>query len=169
MSRRPEIGELAEIDWKGIKWKAAHGDLSVPELLTILKGFGPMEVLRFEKPGCYHGELSLCITEEGNKEITLYYLEVTGRKRAGEGKAALRFLRKIFNGELFVEDPGTIRVENATEESLLFWLKMFREGLVDALECEHCVLHSGLSESDLDMIEVELRRLTGREKEPGGQ
>jgi len=39
-------GPVAEIEWKGIIWKAGIlVMLGVKELLTILKGFGPMEIL----------------------------------------------------------------------------------------------------------------------------
>lgn len=150
---------MAEIVWKGIKWKAAHGELSVPELLTVLKGFGPMEVLEFDKPGQYHGQLTLCLTEEGNKEITLYFLEVYGERTTGLGRSALVFLKKIFNGDLVVEDPGSIRIENATEQSLLFWVKMFREGLIDVLDYETCELYPGIGADELDEIERNLERL----------
>ncbi len=148
---------MAEIEWKGIIWKAAYGDHSVKELLTILKGFGPMEILAFEKPGCFRGELSLSISEKGTREITLYHLQVLSAKRHGEGRRALRFLRKIFNGLLYVEDPGLIRVKNVDEESILFWAQMFREGLIDALESDQVSLHAHISEAELNEV---IRRVT---------
>lgn len=145
---------MAEIEWKGITWKSAYGDFSVRELLTILKGFGPMEVLEFEKPGCFRGSLSLSLTSAGVKEITVYHLETIGVRRKGQGRAALGFLRAIFKGEIYVEDPGEemIRVQDADGESLIFWIKMFREGYIDALESPVCSLHKRLKESDLDRI-----------------
>ncbi len=42
---------MASIEWKGAKWEAYYSSLSIAELLTVLKGFGQMEVLRFEVPG----------------------------------------------------------------------------------------------------------------------
>jgi hypothetical protein len=143
-----EIGKVAEIEWKGIIWKAAYGDQPVKELLTILKGFGPMEILAFEKPGCFRGELSLSLNKQGTKEITLYHLDVLGPKRRGVGRKALQQLRKIFGGELYVEDPGIIRVKNANQESLLFWAQMYREGLIDALESDQYSLHPQLSDAE---------------------
>jgi hypothetical protein len=143
-----EIGKVAEIEWKGIIWKAAYGDQPVKELLTILKGFGPMEILAFEKPGLFRGELSLSLTKKGTKEITLYHLDVLGPKRRGEGRKALKLLRKIFGGELYVEDPGIIRVKNANQESIQFWAQMYREGLIDALESDLCSLHPHLSDAE---------------------
>ena len=160
---------MAVVEWKGIKWKAAHGDLSVPELLTILKGFGPMEVLEFENPGCYRGQLSLCLTEEGKKELSLYIFEVLGPRRTGIGRAALRHLRKMFKGELYVEDPGIIRVEKATEESLLFWVKMFREGLVDAVGWENLSLYTGMSGAELDKNEEEHRNSMESQRSVAGK
>ena len=143
---------MAEIEWKGIVWKAAFGDHSVKELLTILKGFGPMEILAFEKPGCFRGELSLSISEQGTREITLYHLQVLSSKRQGEGRRVLKLLRRIFGGELYVEDPGIIRVKNVNEESVLFWAQMFREGLIDALESDQLSLHPHISETELNEV-----------------
>ncbi len=151
---------MAEIEWKGIVWKAAYGDFSVKELLTILKGFGPMELLQFEKPGCFRGQLSLSLAADGTKEITLYYLQVYGTKRRGKGREALRCLKGLFKGDLYVEDPGVIRVKNADAESLRFWVKMFREGLIDALDCEPCQLNRDLSEPEVEAIEAQLERGT---------
>jgi hypothetical protein len=128
---------VAEIEWKGIIWKAAYGDLPIKDLLTILKGHGPMEVLRFRKPGAFWGELSVSLTPRGTKEITIYHLEVEGPRRRGMGRQALLCLKTIFRGEVFVEDPGrVIRVTNANQASLPFWIKMHLEGIIDALESE---------------------------------
>jgi hypothetical protein len=131
---------VAEIEWKGVIWRAAYGSLSVKELLTILKGFGPMETLEFEKPGCFRGHISLSLSGEGVKEITLYHLEVLGNKREGQGRAALQWLKKTFKGQLFLEDPGVIRVKNMNIESRPFWVKMRQEGLVDVMEDESSFL-----------------------------
>jgi hypothetical protein len=134
--------QVPEVEWKGIVWKAAYDRLSIKELLTILKGFGPMEILAFEKPSCFRGELSVSLSEEKTREITVYHLEVLGPKRQGQGRAALEHLRKIFGGGLYVEDPGIIRVKNADQDSLPFWVKMYNEGLIDALDAEGCSLQS---------------------------
>ena len=159
---------MAEIEWKGAVWRAAYGDLSIKELLTILKGFGPMEILEFEKPGCCRGQISLSSTKDGKKEITLYHLEVLGDKRQGLGREGLKWLRKIFKGELYVEDPGVIRVLNANAESLRFWMKMFREGIIDALDSEMCRLYAEMSEYEIDALEVKIDSgLEGRKEELG--
>jgi hypothetical protein len=142
---------LAEIEWKGAVWRAAYGNYSIKELLTILKGYGPMELLEFEKPGRFRGQISLTLSEEGRKGITLYHLEVLGPERQGQGRAALEWLREIFKGELFVEDPGKlIRVKNADDASLPFWIKMFREGVIDALDSDRCKLHSNMTREEVD-------------------
>ena len=65
---------MAEIEWKGAFWKTAYGELSVKDLLTILKGFGPMEILEFDNPGTCRGQISLCVSEAGTKEITIHDL-----------------------------------------------------------------------------------------------
>ena len=65
---------MASIEWKGAKWEAYHSSLSIAELLTVLKGYGPMEVLRFEVPGRFRGEMSLCLTDDGTKEISSFIL-----------------------------------------------------------------------------------------------
>jgi hypothetical protein len=159
-----ENGPVAEIEWKGIIWKAAYGDLGVKELLTILKGFGPMEILAFEKPGCFRGELSLSLSEKGTKEITLYHLQVLGMKRHGEGRRALQLLRKIFGGELYVEDPGVIRVKNVNEQSFLFWTQMYREGLIDALESEQFSIQPRMQEAELEEAIDRLTAVSARRK-----
>lgn len=149
---------MAEIEWKGIIWKAAYGDLPIKDLLTILKGHGPMEVLRFRKPGAFWGELSVSLTPQGTKEITIYHLEVEGPKRCGLGRRALLCLKTIFRGEVFVEDPGrVIRVANADQASLPFWIKMHLEGIIDALESEHVSLSH---DSPREEVERLLREMT---------
>lgn len=150
---------MAQIEWKGAVWKAAFGELSVKELLTILKGFGPMEVLEFEKTDACRGQMSVCLTPEGTKEITIYHIEVIGEKRRGKGREALQWLKKIFNGELFVEDPGFIRVKNANEKSLSFWVQMFREGLIGSLDSETCSLYPEMGADQLDRIEEQCRHM----------
>jgi hypothetical protein len=136
MGRSVERKQVPEVEWKGIVWKAAYDRLSIKELLTTLKGFGPMEILAFEKPGCFHGELSVSLSEKQTREVTLYHLEVLGPKQQGQGRDALKHLKKIFGGGLYVEDPGIIRVRNADQDSLPFWIKMFEEGLIDAVDAE---------------------------------
>lgn len=148
---------MAEIEWKGAVWRAAFGSLSVKELLTILKGFGPMEILEFEKPGLARGQVSLSLSSEGKKQITLYHLEVEGIRRKGQGRVALLWLKQIFKGDLYVEDPGVILVKNANEETLLFWVKMFREGLIEALESEMCALKPDMSEEEIGRLEASIR------------
>ena len=148
---------MAEVEWKGAIWRAAYGDLSVKELLTILKGFGPMETLEFEKVGFSRGQISISLSSEGLKQVTLYYLEVFSDKKQGAGRATLQWLNKIFKGKLYVEDPGVIHVKNADDESLLFWIKMYREGLIEALDNERCPLHAGMSEVEIDKAEESIR------------
>ncbi len=171
-----EYVEVAEIEWKGITWRAAYGDLDVRGLLTVLKGFGPMEILDFERSGHFRGQLSMFREEGGLRGITIYHLEVFGPGRMGQGRAALQFLRDIFKGEIYVEDPGgeVIRVAGADEESLPFWVKMFREGLIDALDCTSCSLQKGMNASEVDRIAVEISKsretgaLRGAENESEG-
>lgn len=147
------MGRTEEVHWKGAIWKAAYGNLSIRDILTTLKGFGPMEILQFEKPGSFKGEMSLCLSQDGTKEISIYYLEVEGAKRQGGGREALQWLKKIFKGELFVEDSGFIRVERPTKESIAFWIKMLREGVIDALYADQCFLERGMNDAEIDRIE----------------
>jgi hypothetical protein len=148
---------VVEVEWKGALWRAAYGELSLKEVLTILKGFGPMEVIQFERPGCCRGQLSLSLTSEGVKAITLFHLEVMAEKGQGHGRETLSWLKRIFKGSLVVEDPGVILVRNADQSSLLFWVKMFREGLVDGIDCEECFLFTNISEKELNHIERNIR------------
>ena len=85
---------MAEIEWKGVLWKAAYGELSVRDLLTILKGYGPMEILEFEKPGCLPRSISLCLSPEGTREITIHEFEVAGETRKGQGRADAPVVKK---------------------------------------------------------------------------
>jgi hypothetical protein len=149
---------LAEIEWKGAVWRAAYGDHTIKELLTTLKGFGPMEILEFEKPGCFRGQISLVLSPEGKKEITVYHLEVFGPKRRGGGRAALKWLKETFKGNLYVQDPGKfIRVKNANEGSLVFWVQMFREGYIDALESDWCRLDPEMDEEQIDEVDKRVK------------
>ncbi len=151
---------MAVVDWKGAQWEAAHSSLSIPELLTVLKGFGPMEVLRFKRPGYCSGEMSLCLTDDGSKEITLYHLEVAGPKRQGGGRAVLKWLREVFKGLIFLEFPDITR-SRPYHPSLPFWLKMYREGLVDGLDCENFYLSPGATAAELEMVEREVTSALG--------
>ncbi|SFM65246.1 hypothetical protein [Thermodesulforhabdus norvegica] len=145
---------MAEVEWKGITWRAAFGSFSVKELLTILKGYGSMEIVSFEKPGCYRGTVSIALNEEGKRDITVYFLEVLGPKRRGMGRHALRELKGMFGGRIFVEDPGEILTdEYSIAESLLFWLQMYREGLIDALDSDYIVLKPDMSLEELKEVE----------------
>jgi hypothetical protein len=149
--------QVADIEWKGATWKAAHDELTVPELLTVLKGYGPMEVLVFEKPGCCRGEISLCLTEDGAKEVTLYLLDAMGEPGRGRGKAALQWLKKIFRGPIYVEFPEAAAPNTPLYRTLLFWIRMFRKGLIDSLDCEYFSLDPKMNLSELDKIEETIR------------
>ncbi|HYA42822.1 MAG TPA: hypothetical protein VEF34_16070 [Syntrophobacteraceae bacterium] len=128
---------MGSIEWKGAKWESLAGSLTIAELLTTLKGFGPMELLRFEVPGRFKGELNLWLTEDGVKEVTLYHLEVCGEKCAGMGREALRWLRQIFKGTISVEFADPPDPVTGFYPSAPFWFKMYREGLIDAVDCEN--------------------------------
>jgi len=145
---------LAEVEWKGIIWKAAFGTFSYKELLTILKGYGSMEILSFEKPGHFKGMASIALNTGGTRDLTIYYLEVLGPRRAGLGRKALLELKRIFQGKIFVEDPGEILTdEYSITESILFWIQMFREGVIDGLDSDLVRLHPGIDEKEMKKLE----------------
>jgi hypothetical protein len=135
---------MAQVIWKDIIWTGEDRELGIKELLTILKGYGPMEVIHFEKPNQYKGKISVWLDEKGVKHITLYHLEVIGEKRKGVGRQALRHLNQIFGGDVHAEDPGEARpveeisggihVRQPNPESAIFWIKMFTENLVQSVE-----------------------------------
>ncbi len=151
---------MAQVVWKDIVWTGEDRDLGIKELLTILKGYGPMEVLYFEKPGHYIGKISLWLDEKGVKHITLYHLEVIGEKRKGAGRQALRHLQHIFGGDVHVEDPGEpapseemtggIHVRQPNQESAMFWIKMFTENLVQSVEGDLMNLDENTSPGELE-------------------
>jgi len=144
---------VAVIDWKGAKWEGAHSSLTIPELLTTLKGFGAMEVLRFRREGISSGELSLCLTEDGGKEITLYHLEVHGETRQGRGRETIEWLRQIFKGQIFLELPDKLEDGCIHHPSLPFWIRMYRAGLIDAMDCETFYLGPESTEEEIEKIE----------------
>jgi hypothetical protein len=162
---------MAQVIWKDITWSGADRDRSIKDLLTILKGYGPMEILHFEKHGHFHGELSLWLDEQGVKHITLFHLEVLGQKRRGVGRGALKHLRKIFGGAVYVQDPGEslgsrqiqggIHVRQPNRESALFWIRMFEEGLIQSIEGDIMDLDEGTPSEKLEGLKNEFSREFG--------
>ena len=153
---------MAQVIWKDIVWTGEDRELGIKELLTILKGYGPMEVLHFEKQNHYRGKISVWLDEKGIKHITLYHLEVLGEKRQGVGRQALQHLHKIFGGDVHVEDPGEavsaeekaggIHVSQPNQESAMFWIKMFTENLVQTVEGDIMNLDDNTSPNDIDKL-----------------
>ncbi len=153
---------MAQVVWKDIIWTGEDREFGIKEILTILKGYGPMEMLHFEKPGQYRGKLGLWLDEQGVKHITLYHLEVIGAKRKGVGREALKYLQKIFGGDVHVEDPGEttpseemsggIHVQQPNQESALFWIKMFKENLIQSVEGDLMNLDEKTSSEHLESL-----------------
>ena len=156
---------MAQVIWKDIIWAGADRERTIKDLLTILKGYGPMEILHFEKPGCYQGELSLWLDEQGVKHITLFHLQVLGEKHRGVGRSALQHLRKIFGGDVYVQDPGETRsgreipggihVRQPNRESALFWIQMFEERLIQSVEGDLMNLDEATAAGQLETIRRE--------------
>ncbi|MDR3570518.1 MAG: hypothetical protein P4L43_21040 [Syntrophobacteraceae bacterium] len=153
---------MANIDWKGAKWEAYYSSLTIPELLTVLKGYGPMEVLLFEVAGRFRGQLSLCLTEDGGKEITLYHLEVCGQKREGRGREALRWIREIFKGTIFLEFPDSPDPLTGFHPTMPFWFEMYREGLIDALDCENFYLTPQATREQINAVLEHIQSVLNR-------
>jgi hypothetical protein len=153
---------MAQVIWKDIVWTAEGKELSIKELLTILKGYGPMEVLQFERPHYYKGKISVWLDEKGVKHITLYHLEVIGEKRKGMGRQALHHLHNIFGGDVHAQDPGDptladeltggIHVRQPNKESAPFWIKMFAENLVQSVEGDLMNLDEKSSPEQIDAL-----------------
>ncbi|MCX7823049.1 MAG: hypothetical protein N2260_06375 [Syntrophobacterales bacterium] len=163
---------MAEIEWKGLIWRSAYGNYSYKELLTILKGFGSMEIVAFEKPWVYHGIASIELNQEGGRNLTIYYLEVLGPKKRGTGRKALQELKEIFKGKIVVQDPGEILCsEYSIIESLFFWVKMFQEGLIEELESDHLVLRRGMGEQEIEIVKKRIAEKLKefKNKEPYGK
>jgi len=164
---------MAQVIWKDIVWTAEDRELSIKELLTILKGYGPMDVLQFERPNYYKGKISVWLDEKGVKHITLYHLEVIGEKRKGMGRRALQHLNSIFGGDVHVQDPGDttstdaltggIHVRQPNQESALFWIKMFAENLVQSVEGDLMCLDE---HSSAEQINVLKRKFIVEEEDP---
>jgi hypothetical protein len=164
---------MAQVIWKDIIWTGEDRELGIKELLTILKGYGPMEVLHFEKPNRYKGKISVWLDEKGLKHITLYHLEVIGEKRKGVGRQALRHLNQIFGGDVHVEDPGEagppeetsvgIHVRQPNPESAIFWIKMFTENLVHSVEGDIMNLDEKTAAEELKILK---REFSAEPKDP---
>jgi hypothetical protein len=154
---------MASIEWKGAKWESyANNSLTIPELLTTLKGFGPMELLRFEVPGRFKGELSLCLIEGEHKEVTLYYLEVCGDKCAGMGREALKWLKQIFKGRIFVEFADPPDPVTGFYPSTPFWLRMYQEGFIDAVDCESFCLPPDAAGEQIELVQQHVESVLGK-------
>ena len=153
---------MAEVCWKDIIWTGADKELGIKELLTVLKGYGALEVLHFENPSKYKGELSVWLDEQGLKHISLFHLEVLGEKRKGLGREMIQCLRKIFGGEVYVQDPGeipaakemagSIHVQEPNRESALFWIRMFEEKLIQSVEGDLMDLDENTSPEELEIV-----------------
>lgn len=153
---------MTEVCWKDIIWTGANKELGIKEVLTILKGYGPLEVLHFENPSKYKGELSVWLDEQGLRHVSLFHLEVLGEKRRGVGREFLKCLRKIFGGDVYVQDPGQpskpdemaggIHVQNPNKDSALFWIKMFEENLVQTVEGDLMDLGEDTTAEELEKV-----------------
>ena len=116
-----------------------------------------MEILAFEWPDLFKGELSISLDENGLKHITIFWLEILGEKKRGIGRFALAYLRKIFQSQVHVEDAGYFHVKNVTNDSLLFWIKMFEEGIIqslvsDDIKINECSTYQELKEAKERLI-----------------
>jgi hypothetical protein len=159
---------LAEIEWKGAIWRAAFGELSVKDLLTVLKGYGPMEILEFEKDGAGRGLISLCLSEDGTREVTIHNLEIQGQKRNGQGRATVQWLRATFRGDIYVDYPEFSAEDEALAASLPFWVKMFRQGYIDGLEGGMFCLYPEMDEAQISRIEEDIHSLLSSDRVVSG-
>lgn len=153
---------MTEVCWKDIIWTGADKELGIKEVLTVLKGYGPLEVLHFENPSKYKGKLSVWLDEQGLKHVSLFHLEVLGEKRRGLGREMIKCLRKIFGGDVYVQDPGEIptakemaggiHVQEPNRESALFWIKMFEEKLIQSVEGDLMDLDENTTSEELERV-----------------
>jgi hypothetical protein len=153
---------MTEVCWKDIIWTGADKELGIKEVLTVLKGYGPLEVLHFENPSKYKGKLSVWLDEQGLKHVSLFHLEVLGEKRRGLGREMIECLRKIFGGDVYVQDPGEIptakemaggiHVQEPNPESALFWIKMFEEKLIQSVEGDLMDLDENTTSEELENV-----------------
>ena len=153
---------MGSIEWKGAKWESYASSLTIPELLTTLKGFGPLELLRFVVPGRFKGELNLCLNEDGHREVTLYHLEVCGEKCAGTGREALKWLRQIFRGPIFIEFADPPDPSTGFYPSSPFWFKMYQEGLIDAIDCENYRLPPQAASEQIEQVRLHIESVLGK-------
>ncbi len=149
----------ATVEWKGAIWRGVRTDLSVAELLATLKGYGPMEIIEFVKPGCWRGRMNLGITEEGKREVTVFELVVHGEKGKGKGRSALKWLGKIFDAEVYAQEFGGGHLRDWPETSLPFWIRMFREGILAEVQVDAFCLYRGMTEAEIQGVEERVKEL----------
>lgn len=147
------------IEWKGAIWRGVRTDLTIADLLATLKGFGPMEIVEFVKPGFWRGRISLGITEEGTWEVTVYELVVHGEKCKGKGRSALQWLGETFHAEVYAQEYGGGYLRDWPETSLPFWIRMFREGILVEVQVDAFCLHRGMTEAEIQGVEERVREL----------
>jgi len=73
-----------------------------------------------------------------------------------------------FKGSLFVEYPELSAEEEARRGSLPFWVRMFREGLIDGLECGMFCLYPEMGEFELHRCEGQIREILDSAGEVAG-
>jgi hypothetical protein len=157
---------MAEVIWKDIIWRGADREMEIKDLLTVLKGYGSVELVSFERPSRFRGEINICLDEHGVKHITLFYLEVMGEKRRGTGRQALIDLKRIFGGNVCALHPGESNsnaeckngatANQTTLESTMFWIRMFEEGLIQSIEDDFICLYENTTHEELVAIKKKL-------------
>jgi hypothetical protein len=161
-----QVRIMAQVIWKDIIWTGAIGEMSIKDLLTSLKGHGAMELLSFEKPGEYKGELNIWRDQAGLRHITIFYLEVLGEKRKGTGRKTLKYLREIFGGDVHVQHSGDAATSAAAttganrkrpvQPSSLFWIKMFEEKVIASMEDDLICLHENTPLQEIEVLKKDI-------------
>jgi hypothetical protein len=73
----------------------------------------------------------------------------------------IQCLRKIFGGDVYVQDPGeipaakemgSIHVREPNRESALFWIRMFEQKLIQSVEGDLMDLDENTSPEELEMV-----------------
>ena len=150
---------MALIEWKGINWSGAYGELGIKELLTGLKGYAPIELLEFEKNGgAYRGRMTVGLSEDGIKIVTLYELRARGPEARPVITGALKRIREIFGARIFfVDDPSVAPGTEGKKGCYRFWIQMLREGFIDGIESETLGVNH---DTPLDQIEEKFSLLS---------
>jgi hypothetical protein len=77
------------------------------------------------------------------------------------GRQALLWLKKIFSGAIFLEFPNLPDPAAGLHPSIPFWFEMYREGLIDVLDCEDFCLSPHSTREQIEQVRRFIESMAG--------